>query len=195
MIEPEPPCRWATPDDADALAELINIAGEGLPAYLWERMAEPGETIWDVGRRRARREESTFSYRNAVVAEQEGAVVACLLGYALPDEPVAIGDDMPPMFVPMQELENMAAGTWYVNVLATYPEHRNRGHGRRLLALAERIAAAQGCRGLSIIVFDTNHDARRLYERCGYRASGARRLVKEDWVHPSEEAVLLVKPL
>ncbi len=54
------PYRRATPDDAAALAELINFAGEGLPLYLWERMAEPGETPWQVGRRRARREAGAF---------------------------------------------------------------------------------------------------------------------------------------
>jgi hypothetical protein len=36
---------------------------------------------------------------------------------------------MPAMFVPLQELENLAPGTWYVNVLAAYPEHRSQGHG------------------------------------------------------------------
>ena len=32
--------RQATKDDAMALAELINFAGEGMPYYLWEGMAE-----------------------------------------------------------------------------------------------------------------------------------------------------------
>ncbi len=44
MIELDPPYRRATPEDADALAELINFAGEGLPLYLWGKMAEAGET-------------------------------------------------------------------------------------------------------------------------------------------------------
>src|SRR5690606_11874388 len=49
--------RAATPDDAHELAELINFAGEGMPLYLWERMANVGEDPWEVGRRRARREQ------------------------------------------------------------------------------------------------------------------------------------------
>jgi hypothetical protein len=44
MIALELSFRWATPDDAAALAELINFAGEGLPLYLWTNMAEPGES-------------------------------------------------------------------------------------------------------------------------------------------------------
>ena len=196
MATLEPPFRHATPDDAHALAELTDFAGDGLPLYLWERMAEPGETAWDVGRRRARREEGSFSYRNAIVAEEAGRVVACLIGYPLPDRPEPVDlAQTPPMFVPLQELENLAPGTWYVNVLATYPEHRVRGLGTRMLATAERFAAAGGgLDGLSIIVSDANTGARRLYERCGYAERAARAMVKEGWDGPGKDWLLLAKP-
>lgn len=187
--------RPATPDDARALAELVDMAGEGLPAYLWARMAEPGEDIWQVGERRARREEGSFSYRNAHVAEVSGAVAGALIGYALPDEPVAIGADFPAMFVPLQELENLVPGSWYVNVLAVYPRFRGRGLGGRLLDLAESVARAQGRARTSIIVFDRNEGARRLYARHGYREVARRPMVKEDWVCESEESLLLIKDL
>ena len=97
------------------------------------------------------------------------------------------------MFVPLQELENLAPGTWYVNVLAAYPEHRGRGYGGALLAVADRLAADTGNRGLSIIVADTNTGARKLYERSGYREVARRSMVKEDWQHPGTDWVLLTK--
>jgi ribosomal protein S18 acetylase RimI-like enzyme len=193
MIQLEPPFRPATQGDAPALTELVNFAGEGLPLYLWTRMAEAGESAWDVGRRRAMRETGSFSYRNATVAETGGRVIAGLIGYPLPDRPEAIDDQMPPMFVPLQELENLAPGTWYVNVLATSPEYRNRGYGTRLLGIAERLAAAAGRPGLSIIVSDANAGARRLYERCGCSEVAQRPMVKEGWENPGENWVLLVK--
>jgi ribosomal protein S18 acetylase RimI-like enzyme len=196
MIELDPPFRRATPGDADALAELINFAGEGLPLYLWGKMAEAGETPWDVGRRRAAREEGSFSFRNAIVVEAGGKVVSCLIGYPLPDRPEPIDySTLPALFVPMQELENLAPGTWYVNVLATYPEYRGQGHGVGLLALAERLAAAANKSGLSIIVADGNSGARRLYERWGCRQVAQRPIVKETWDNPSANWVLLVKSL
>ncbi len=185
--------RPAGPDDAQALAELINFAGEGLPLYLWERMAEPGETAWDVGRRRARREEGSFSYRNAMVAERDGKVFGSLVHYAIGTKPTAIDDDTPGMFVPMLELENLALGTWYVNVLATYPEFRGRGVGTALMQVASAQAKAKGCRGESIIVSDANRGARRLYERLGYRYIAERPMVKDDWENRGENWVLLVK--
>jgi len=194
MIRLEAPFRHATPQDAAALAELVNLAGEGLPLYLWGQMAEPGESPWDVGRGRALREAGSFSYRNAVVAEADGRVVAGLVGYPLPDAPEPIDyDETPALFVPLQELENLAPRTWYVNVLATYAAYRGRGYGTRLLGVADRLAAATGSTGLSIIVLDANVGARRLYERCGYAEVALRPMVKERWQSAGANWVLLIK--
>ncbi|MBX9588715.1 MAG: GNAT family N-acetyltransferase [Hyphomonadaceae bacterium] len=195
MIALEEPYRRATPHDTQAMADFVHFASEGLALHLWARMAGPGGDPWAVARERAGRDTGSFSYRNAIVAQHANRVVAGLLGYALPDHPEPIPDTMPPLFVPLQELENLAPGSWYVNVLAAYPEFRGRGYGGALLAVADRLAADAGKRGLSIIVADTNIGARRLYERCGYREAGRRRMVKEDWRHPGTDWVLLTKPL
>jgi ribosomal protein S18 acetylase RimI-like enzyme len=191
MAEFPVPYRRATQADAAALADLVDFAGEGLPSYLWSRMAQDGESAFEVGRRRARREEGSFSYRNAVVADEGGIVVAALIGYPLPDRPEPIGPDLPAMFVPLQELENLACGTWYVNVLATYPEHRNRGHGTRLLAIAETLMQSSGSTGLSIIVSDANRGACRLYERFGFKRRATRPMVKEQWQNGGENWLLM----
>lgn len=194
MIDITPPYRLAAPDDALALAELVNMAGEGLPLLLWSRMAEAGKSPWELGQERARREAGAFSYRNAIVREQDKEVVACLIGYPLDDDPAPVDySDIPPMFVPLQQLEDMAPGTWYVNVLATYPDHRGKGFGRDFLAVAEAIASDLGKRGVSIIVADSNAGARKLYERQGYSERATRPMVKEDWQNPGTNWVLLVK--
>lgn len=178
------------------MAKLVNMAGEGLPLYLWTAMASDGQSPWDLGQERARREYGSFSYRNTIVREVSGQVVAALVGYSLEDQPQATDyADMPPMFVPLQQLEDMVPGTWYVNVLATLPEFRGNGYGTELLALAETAARESAKRGLSIIVADTNTGARRLYERLGYRERAQRPMVKEKWQHPGERWVLLVKEL
>ena len=196
MIKLSPPHRLACKDDAFAMAELVNMAGEGLPLYLWTNMASADESPWDVGRNRARRETGAFSYRNAVVREHDGNVVACLVGYPLEDDPEPVNyDDMPSMFVPMQQLEDMVPGTWYVNVLDTYPSHRGKGYGQELLSYAEAIARDSAKRGLSLIVSDANAGARRLYERLGYREHARRPMVKERWENPGINWVLLIKDI
>ncbi|ODT06182.1 MAG: GNAT family N-acetyltransferase [Mesorhizobium sp. SCN 65-20] len=181
--------RPATKDDAAALARLVNMAGDGLPLYLWTKLAEGGDP-WEIGRQRAQREEGSFSYRNAIVLEH-GKVLACLIGY--PIVPAPVDPDTPAMFVPMNELEAMAVGTWYVNVLATLPEVRGQGCGTRLLELADQVADTTNCTGTSLIVSDANAHAHRLYERSGYEEVATRPMVKEDWINPGKNWVLMIK--
>lgn len=193
MNEPGRVLRPARPDDARDLAELVDHAGEGLPRYLWGTMAGPGQSPWDVGVERARREQGAFSYRNALLIEHGGRVAGCLIGYGIdaPLEPVP--DDIPPMFRPLQELENLAPATWYVNVLAVHPPYRGLGLGTRLLAEADARAGAEGRYGTSLIVADANRGARRLYERLGYRERATRPMVKEGWRNAGRDWVLMVR--
>lgn len=194
MIELRSPHRRATPEDAVAMAELVNIAGEGMPVYLWTGMAESGDSPWVVGQQRAKRENGGFSYRNTIVREEHGTVVSALVGYRLPDKPVATNyDELPKMFVPLQQLEDLVPGSWYINVLASYPENRGKGYGAELLSVAEQLADEAQSKGLSMIVSDANSCARRLYERVGYGELATRPMVKESWQNSGKNWVLLGK--
>jgi ribosomal protein S18 acetylase RimI-like enzyme len=195
MTEPAKPYRRAASSDAEPLADLVNFAGEGLPLYLWTELATSEQSAWDIGRNRAQRDTGSFSWRNAVVREDDGEISACLIGYALPATPQPFDrNETPAMFVPLIELENLAAGTWYINVVATYPESRGKGYGSELLAIAERLARESGSTGLSLVVADSNCGAIRLYERRGYTAVATRPMVKEGWDGPGENWVLMTRP-
>jgi hypothetical protein len=61
MADGKPVIRPARREDAAALAELVNMAGEGMPLYLWGAMAERDEDPWSVGRRRAERDYNACS--------------------------------------------------------------------------------------------------------------------------------------
>ena len=186
--------RPALRSDAGDLARFVNMAGEGLPLHLWSKLATDNEDPWEIGRRRALREAGGFSFRNAVVVEVAGRSVGCMIGYRLADEAAAIDyAALPPMFAPLEELEAMAAGTWYVNVLAVEPETRGRGIGATLLALAEMKAKETGAAGTSIIVADGNETAMRLYMRSGFKKVVTRPIVKEDWESGSKEWILLTR--
>jgi len=192
MIDLQPPLRRATATDAPALADFINYAGEGMPLHIWTQMATGGQDPWAIGRTRmAVRADAGKCF---VVDEGAGAVAA-LIGYVTPLDPEVIAADEEPMFVPLIELENLAPSTWYVNVLAAYPENRGKGLGARLLALAEEIARGLDVTAMSIIVASGNTGARRLYERTGYVETARRPVVKGDWDCDSDEWVLLVKRL
>ena len=185
--------RRATIDDAVDMAELVNMAGHGLPLYLWGKAARPEQSAWDVGRERARHGTGGFAHRNTVVREVDGKVAACLIGYALAKQSEPIDADVPAMLIPLLELENDVPGTWYINVLAAYPEYRGAGYGSALLHVAETLAIETDCSGMSLITSDSNPGARRLYERHGFADRATRPIVKEEWRHSGNNWVLMLK--
>jgi ribosomal protein S18 acetylase RimI-like enzyme len=188
--------RPAVKADASALAVLVDIAGEGLPAHLWNTLRAPGQSILEVGRERAAREAGGFSYRNAVVAEVDGEIAACLVGYRL-DDPYDLGDleQAPPVVRPLVLLEAKARGSWYVNVLATFPEFRRCGIGIELLGIAEGKAREEGAHALSVIVAAENERAARLYAAAGYEALAAEPIFAFPGCPHGGDWLLMVKPL
>lgn len=187
--------REAKASDAAHLVRFINMAADDLPLHFWQKSVGPEGDPLAYGMERAAREAGSFSYRNAWLAEVEGAVAACLLGYPAEDEPAPIAADTPPIFVPLLELEAMAPGSWYLNVLATYDTHRGKGCGSALLAKAEDITRAQERKTISLITADTHHEAQRLYAAKGYTEIARRPVVKGDWQVAASEWILMVKTL
>jgi GNAT superfamily N-acetyltransferase len=187
------PFRRATLDDVGTLAEFVEFASEGLAVYLWSKLAGTGRDPWSVGRERVGSETGGLSYRNAIIAELAGRPAAGIISYPLADHPEPISDKLPAILIPLQELMNQALGTWYIHVLAAYPEHRGRDVGSALIGLAERLAASATKPGLSLVVSDTNLGARRLYENCGFREVAQRKMIKEQWSHPGVNWTLLRK--
>src|SRR4051794_11012107 len=97
-----PPLRRAMKQDAQALAEVIEYAGHGMPGYLWSRSAKEGQPPIEVGIERVLCEEANFSYRNAVVAEVDGRVAAMMLAYRLPEYSDVNLDELPDLLRPME---------------------------------------------------------------------------------------------
>ena len=56
--------------------------------------------------------------------------------------------------------------------LQVRPEHRGKGVGTALIVASERRASERGHRRIAVGVADDNPEARRLYERLGYRPTG-----------------------
>jgi ribosomal protein S18 acetylase RimI-like enzyme len=186
-----PPLRRATKQDARALAELVDYAGHGIPGYLWSWSAEEEQFPIEVGIERVLREEANFSYRNAVVADVDGRVAAALLAYRLPEHSDMNLDELPDLLRPLEELELKVPGTFYINILAAYPEYRGLGLGTSLLEAAHMLASEAGCNELSLEVFEQNVGALRLYERHGYREIARLPAVPHP-VYPYDGAVLLM---
>lgn len=185
--------RKAQAADAAHLVQFINMAADDLPLHFWRKSVGPDGDPIAYGAERAARETGNFSFSNAWLAEIDGSVAACLLGYPADEEPGPIDPDTPPIFVPLLELEALAPGSWYLNVLATYGGFRGKGCGSALLAHAETIARQAGRSEISLITADTHTEARRLYAAKGYREVARRPVVKGDWQVDASEWILMVK--
>ena len=106
------------------------------------------------------REETENPQAHFLVAEENGAVCG---------------------YIGVQEI----CGEGYVTNVAVYPACRRRGVGRALLEAALRGAKARRCAFLSLEVRESNADAIRLYESCGFRFVGRRKQFYHD---PAEDA-------
>ncbi|MGY5766561.1 N-acetyltransferase family protein [Brachybacterium sp. DNPG3] len=80
------------------------------------------------------------------------------------------------------------------------PEHRGQGVGTALIVGSERRAVERGHRRIAVGVADDNPDARRLYERLGYRPTGVVDVIEYDWIdadgvthHAMERDQMLLK--
>jgi ribosomal protein S18 acetylase RimI-like enzyme len=191
-----PSFRPARLSDAAALAVLVDIAGEGGPNYMWRELAAPGQSALEVGRDRACREDGGFSYRNATLAEFGDEIAACLIGYPLDDPYDLTGlDEMPDFVRPLVRLEAEAPGSWYVNVLATYPEFRGHGLGTKLLEIAEAKGSEAQAPAMSVVVGSWNEGAARLYARAGYREAARERAVLPPTLPHEGDWVLMLRSL
>jgi ribosomal protein S18 acetylase RimI-like enzyme len=196
MLQLKMPLRAATLDDAKILADLINLASEGISYYLWSLDAAPDQDPWEIGRERAVRETGGFSYRNAVLYEVEGLPVGMLLGYKLPD--IIANDDLagvPDFVVPLLELEALASGSWYINGLAVLPGYEGHGIASHLLALADEMAGNSGARETSLIVADENDRAHSLYEYKGYQQRASKPVISHAGAPHKGHWVLMVKSI
>lgn len=186
--------RPARREDAPAIAELFALAAHGLAEHLWSLQARPGQGPIDVGIERAEREDAVYSYRNAIMAERDGAAVGMLLGYVLPDPgPLEQGgtDRLPPLLRPFLELERQAIGTYFISALAVRREHRGNGIGSKLLYKSRHCALEAGTARVTVEVFDQNEEAMRLYQRQGFRVLDRRRAIAHP-CHPYTGDILLL---
>jgi GNAT superfamily N-acetyltransferase len=181
--------RPARKEDSAAIARLFLISSDGLAEYIWSRVAEPGEAIAEVGARRYAREGVAFSYENCIVAEHDGAVAGMVHGFPMEEDPGA-EPESDPVLRPYGELED--AGSLYVSGVALFPEFRGRGIGTRLMAAATDRARTLGLPRLSLICFEGNGGAMRLYSRLGFEELARRPIVPHPTLHYGEgDAVLL----
>lgn len=184
--------RPARKDESRTIARLFSVASDGVADYVWTKYANPGEDILDAGERRYSDESSQFSYKNCIVAESEGKTAGMMVAFPMdgPDEP-GTGGETDPVLAPYGGLERY--GSYYISGMALFPEYRGMGIGTKFLEIAEEKAAQHSLLQLSLIVFEDNEGALRLYKRHGFYEIMREPVVPHPLIKYSGQALLMVK--
>jgi len=184
--------RPAEKSDCQKIAQLFSIASDGVADYIWTKYSAPGENIIDFGAKRYKSEDSVFSYRNCTVAEVDGEVAGILVAFPM-HESEEDESEVDPVLEPYMKLEQY--NSYYICAMALFPEYRGRGIGTRLLEIAEQRAKDRKLNQLSLIVFEQNEGAKKLYERHGYYEIKREPVVPHELIHHTGDALLLVKDI
>ncbi len=186
----------AVKENAADLAYLLNLAGEGIPKYLWSEMAEDGQDPMEVGRARVSRKEGGFSYTNARVSVEADNVQGMIVSYQLPD-PYTLEDidAYPDIVKPLVLLEAKVPGSWYINAIAVFEAFQGSGIARKLLKDAEDQAISASVGKMSLIVASENKRAKNLYEHIGYKFDSSLPVVRYPGCLHGGEWLLMIKEL
>ncbi len=185
--------RPAVKDDSADIARLFLISSDGLAEYIWSEVAEPGETAAEAGARRYARKDVAFSYEQCIMAELGGQTVGMAHSFPMEEDP-----DAPPctdpVLRPYFELEDY--GSLYISGLAVHEPHRNAGVGGALMEAVNRRAKDLALPRISLICFEQNAGAMRLYQRLGFREIARRPVVPHPCLHYTDgDAILMAREI
>lgn len=189
--------RDARKADARDIAELFQISSDGVADYVWSTLTSeyPGLSLIEIGEQRYARDggkEVAFSYGNCVVAETSDGIVGMMHAYPMPEPDPQDGQPGDPVLQPYAELE--LSGSLYISGIALRDDFRNRGGGSALLAIAREVARAEGLDRLSLLVFEQNAAALRLYMREGFAEIDRRAVVPHEFIHFTGDVILMAGP-
>lgn len=194
-----PTYRAAQARDSRFIAEMIDVSSDGIALIEWTETAKANgnKTALDIGAENYSSGEGDYSYRNCFIAEQSQQLAGMLLSFAMnarePDDIVSAPPfDNTDVFAPYKYLEEPES--WYICGVAVTPEHRGRGIGRGLMNTARKQAIIHGYDRLSLVVFEENRTAIRLYQDLGYKVVKRAPVVPHPLIRCSGDVLLMVAP-
>jgi len=194
------PIQTATPDHAQQIAELINLASHNILETFWQKKASKGQTPLEVGTRLVESQDDEISYKNTHIylGEDTPSNAPLILGiaqsYKLPS-PYDVSKlyNHPPLIRQLMRLEAKVPGTWYINALATAPAYQRKQVATKLLANTHQRAKEHNCKMISLIVASQNTPARKLYEKTGFQPRANTPIIAPATSELKGEWLLMVK--
>ena len=175
------------------IAELFSIASDGVADYIWSKTAGDDGDILDVGQKRYENPDYDFSYKNCTVAEYKHEVIGMIVAFPMHVEENKDYIDSDPVLVPYEKLEE--DNSFYVCGVAVFDKFRGKGIGKVFMDLAELKTRELGLSKISLIVFEQNRGAKKLYDTLGYKEVAREQVVPHPLIKHTGDAILMVKQL
>ena len=201
--------RAATVNDCPKIAQLFSIATDGVANYIWSTLqtACPELSLIEIGTKRYAKEQTDFSYQNCVVVEYNGEVIGMMVSFPLKASEAESKRNSeaanhsepslsePDVLAPYYRLKLKASKTWYIGGIALFPEFRGQGIGTQLLDITRRQAQEQGFQKLSLLAFEQNKRAVKLYEQNGFKVIERTSVVPNEMIRYTGNLLLMLAPV
>jgi len=181
-------------EDSGKIAELINIASDGVVEFLFHDLV-PGMSPVQVVAHNLENDNYPYSYKSAVVAVDGNAVIGMALSY--PSSYHKITDDMRGFF-PTDRIEHLqdfyssrVEDTWFLDALCVNESYRRHGIGEKLISLTKEKAIENGYHALSLIAFADNELAIPVYERTGFEVVQKVELRANEFIKHDDSCLLM----
>ena len=193
--------RMGKPEDARACAQLFIMASHGIAEAVYRDLI-PGQTTEQIiGERRIRPEGRLSSYTHWRVAEDGFRNIAAGInalpyddmGQSSPDE--LLTEERIRVIAPLLELDAKAAGTYFINVVAVFPEYRHAGIARRLISLAFDDAKKAGIATVSLTTFEEDRRLVEYYCGLGFAVAASRPIVPHECLACGGNLILMKSPV
>jgi ribosomal protein S18 acetylase RimI-like enzyme len=193
--------RDAVEGDARALAEVCIMAGHGVMELFYDGLV-PGKSVTDcvITRRILDRDSFATFRRWRVATDASGNFLGALNSLPhqvlmdAPNDPLLDEARLRPISA-LLELEETAVDSYYVNIIAVYPQHRRSGAGSALMRDAERQARRQNFRRMSLCTFENDPGLMGFYRRHGFETEARRAIEPHPAIAMSGHFVLMVREL
>ena len=96
---------------------------------------------------------------------------------------------------PMIELDAEAAGSFFINIVAVFPEYRHAGLARRLIGLACEKARTAGIAAVSLTTFEDDARLIPYYLGIGFRVAASRSLEPHECMLSAGNLVMMTMPI
>ena len=116
-------------------------------------------------------------------------MIGMLFTFPIEEEQEADDEPADPILTPYEELE--IPGSFYICALALLPGFRGRGVGTKMLSIAREQAHERGFDTLSLLVFEQNEGALRLYERNGFEVAGRAPVAPHELIDHTGDVLLM----